>query len=607
MRDMKVTALFLAVASSCAAATADLQTNPEVPSLDKPVGSILELQPNRESQTLENSRGDRVTLTNLNKYVGSYYILDATIANERITLHLEAPALRPTELERPKLTLSSDGIAVSTPAHGVQHFVLWPNAFVHAPPLAANDASRPADIQLCDAPTVSDVLRSATRAASAFTPICDGLVLVRSQKSGAATLLESTTDFLRQASFGDWLLEQSKPYLIPAPELVSDHAGTGQSLPTAGPRPALVDPSHNEASCVASSLGIETEAPDRNLVYGRWYRALSHPGVFVSVMKASMVEKQILASYPDRVARLGSQDAREGDALVYALAFDTRQFRFGFAMGAEHPYLGWSPYIQSPPHKAPGPDGFATKKPLATIGAVAPNEAPFVAATFTGGFKRQHGAFKSGTLARVNNGSHFGFAEKGVVFSRLMPGLATAFIRQNGQMDLFSWPQESSAFSSSMHDARQNCVAIVDGVDTAGMTIPGALVNKWGEGAWSGSQTGQFTTTRTGLAIQDTGGTPFVIFTYFTGATPNAMARVFQAYQCRYAMLLDMNSFSACFAALYSRDAQRQVADVEYLHMGMAAVGGKAGSLRFLQTNDTRDFFYVLRKPDDERVAKRLP
>ncbi|MBX7255349.1 MAG: hypothetical protein K1Y02_03215 [Candidatus Hydrogenedentes bacterium] len=569
------------------------------------VTSIIELQPHREVHTLANARGDQVSIINLNTHIGAYYLLQGSIAGEKFSLHLEVPVSTPGRIERPALTLVSEGIVVTEPRGTVHSYLLWPNAMTHTSPFVLEvTPAGTAPNRLCDTPVIGDILRGALRASSAFTSICDGHVLVRTQKTGSATLLESTTDFLRQASIGDWLLEQAKPYLIPAPELVSDHAAVAQPLPTRGPRSALVDPSHAETACVATSVGVAIDAAEHGMVYGKWYAAQRHPGIFVSVIKASVIDTQILESYKDRVARLGSQDAREADALVYLLAFDTMQYRFGFSMGAEHPGLGWSPYIKTA-HDTQGPDGFSSRKPLVTIGAVPPYEEPYVTATFTGGFKRQHGAFKSGALSQVNNGSHFGFVEKGVIFSRVMPGLATAAIKQDGQIDLYTWPQDSSFLSPVLYDVRQNCVAIVDGVDANGLTIPGELVNKWGEGAWSGSQTGQFTTTRTGLAIQDSEHASFILFAYFTGATPNAMARVFQAYQCRYAMLLDMNSFSACFATLYDRDAQRNVTDVEYLHKEMASVGGKLGRLRFLETDDTRDFFYVMRKPDQGRVAKR--
>jgi hypothetical protein len=80
----------------------------------------------------------------------------------------------------------------------------------------------------------------------------------------------------------------------------------------------------------------------------------------------------------------------------------------------------------------------------------------------------------------------------------------------------------------------------------------------------------------------------------FTAATPSAMARVFQAYQCQYAMLLDMNALEHTYLALYRRSGSQIV--VDHLIKGMSQVDkAVAGELapRFLVTPDNRDFFYL--------------
>ena len=59
--------------------------------------------------------------------------------------------------------------------------------------------------------------------------------------------------------------------------------------------------------------------------------------------------------------------------------------------------------------------------------------------TFAGGFKRLHGAFRSGALARVNSGSHYGFVEGGAVLSKLQPGLATLFALDDGSVGMKTW------------------------------------------------------------------------------------------------------------------------------------------------------------------------
>lgn len=70
-------------------------------------------------------------------------------------------------------------------------------------------------------------------------------------------------------------------------------------------------------------------------------------------------------------------------------------------------------------------------------------------------------------------------------------------------------------------------------------------------------------------------------------------------------MLLDMNSTSFCYTALYNRDEQGKVTGAEYLHKDMGGNNGSGGKLRFLETDDTRDFFYVVRLPDDKYVTRR--
>ena len=81
----------------------------------------------------------------------------------------------------------------------------------------------------------------------------------------------------------------------------------------------------------------------------------------------------------------------------------------------------------------PGPDGIGTIAPLVSTGLISPRDAGRTVATFTGGFKRTHGAFKWGELALKNHGSHYGFIEDGVVFSTLQPGLSTLYVLQDGR------------------------------------------------------------------------------------------------------------------------------------------------------------------------------
>ena len=101
-------------------------------------------------------------------------------------------------------------------------------------------------------------------------------------------------------------------------------------------------------------------------------------------------------------------------------------------------------------------------------------------------------------------------------------------------------------------------------------------------------------TLRAGLCVQERGPRRFLIYGYFSAATPSAMSRVFQAYQCRYAMHLDMNALEHTYLALYVRRSGQRL--VEHLIEGMQQVDRTAGqefAPRFLAFPDDRDFFYL--------------
>jgi hypothetical protein len=61
---------------------------------------------------------------------------------------------------------------------------------------------------------------------------------------------------------------------------------------------------------------------------------------------------------------------------------------------------------------------------------------------------------------------------------------------------------------------------------------------------------------RGGVCSQSSDSRQFLVYAYFSSATPSAMARVFQGYQCRYAMQLDMNALEHTYLALYGRRAR---------------------------------------------------
>ncbi len=299
---------------------------------------------------------------------------------------------------------------------------------------------------------------------------------------------------------------------------------------------------------------------------------------------------------------MNNLDGAEASALAYLVAFDLDRFDLGFALGTEHPGVGWSDRVpeQARNSQLPGPDGIGSIAPLISTGLVSPEDAGRTVATFTGGFKRTHGAFKYGELALKNNGSHYGFIENGVVFSKLQPGLATLFVLNDGSIQMKTWEETDNKLLAKIKYARQNGVPLVEFDQATQSSVPGQLVARWGPGNWSGSQDEKLRSIRSGAALQTSHGKRFLIYAVFSGATPSAMARVFQAYRCDYAMLLDMNALEHTYCALYRRSGTQL--SIEHIIKGMSEVDKSAPSgqplPRFLGYPDNRDFFYVMRRQE---------
>src|SRR5208282_4156678 len=130
---------------------------------------------------------------------------------------------------------------------------------------------------------------------------------------------------------------------------------------------------------------------------GRWYPVFESPGIFVSVIQPQAIALAILESSKDSVNAL---DSVEANALDYLVAFDLSRFDLGFELGTDHPRVGWSEHTSDAVRdsRLPGPDGIGRVAPLVTTGMVNPVLVARTAATFAGGFKREHGAFRSGPL-----------------------------------------------------------------------------------------------------------------------------------------------------------------------------------------------------------------
>lgn len=520
------------------------------------------------------------TLIDLNPRVNSWYLLHVRWPKGRETWH---------HLINPRPALQVFGLDAAHPsgivvidARGQRACALWP----------ADDVTGP--------------LGSAKRSPAGFASVCDGAVLLPIPAEGSRTTKEWAADFLRDhVPGGEKLTVLVRKTLFKDTNREIGRADADLALALqpddpALPRAAQVDPSHRSTALAPGELGIAFDG-DKALA-GKWYRVSDASSVFVSVMQAGLVAPEILAGHT-KLAR--SLDAVESGALAYLVAFDLEAFDVGFALGTDHPRVSWSERARGTVKVPglPGPDGIGDVKPLVTNGRVPADVTARTVATFVGGFKRQHGAFRGGALANVNGGSHYGFIQNGAVLSKLSPGVATVFMLDDGRLDLKTWQRDDDALLSRVRFARQNGVAIVETAED-GEPAPGALVSAWSDGNWSGSQVGKLRTVRSALAIQETPTRRFLVYAYFSSATPSAMARVLQSYSCRYAMPLDMNALEHTYFALYHW--QEAKLEVEHLVTGMDVLEKTKGDstvLRFLGYADNRDFFYVTRREPPAAAA----
>jgi len=541
--------------------------------------TILDLQPDRAVVRAEIRRAldetGSASLTNLNPHINSWFVLtlDWPASGEHDSFHLQ----------------NSDSQKLLTLSANLEG---WLRLEIGGP-------SNPCLLKLGGG-NAPGSLEEARQSGLPYVPLCDARLYLRNKVVGRATKLEKVTDFLRSHVWGgekfvslvkkevyrDKFLEQA------APQSTSRSA----AAPNEAPAAAFRDAARTSLAIVPPDLGIEIDGQTQSMVEGEWYAVRDLADVFVSVMTPTAIAPTILH---DRNANVGELGSVEAAALVYLVAFELEHFDLHYELGTEHPRLGWSP--RSPPAaqdpRLPGPDGIDSAAPLARTGMVSPPLASRTVATFAGGFKRDHGAFRYGPFAERNHASHYGFVEEGVIFSTLQPGLATVWTTPMGEVQLQTWTSQGGAPIAGIRDARQNGVPLIEYDASNQKSSPGAWVNRWGEGNWSGSANEDLRTVRAGLCLQEARGRRYLMYGYFSDATPSAMARVFEAYGCRYAMQLDMNALEHTYLALYV--VRREERLVEHLIEGMAVLDQQSkGELapRFLGFPDDRDFFYLTRR-----------
>lgn len=543
--------------------------------------SIIDLQPFRQasSNKIKSNTGNQGTATfvNLNPAVNSWYLLEVDWhGGSKSSYHLENPQPRSEKLFLDPKYPSGIEISQGNARYSCSFFENKTN----------------------------DALDQARNSQAPYASLCDGRLFLRNPVKGHRTKLELEAAFFRQVWGGEkvavifhHILEDSHRETAKLTDAGRPGGGAvGGGKVEDAPPSALIDPKYAGQVLTPSGLGITLENVHDGVTPGVWYSASGNPGIYVSLIEPQLIDRTILESYKTMVNPL---DRVEASSLCYLVAFDLDRFDLGYELGTEHPSVEWSDHIQPAMKdpKLPGPDGIGAIAPLVPTGLVSPEFVSKTVATFTGGFKRTHGAFKSGELATKNHGSHYGFAQDGVVFSKLQPGLATIFVLDDGSVQLKTWDTQDDGMLPKIKHARQNGVPVVEFDEKSQATVPGRLINKWGPGNWSGSEDMKLRTIRAGAALQSNGRKRFLTYAVFSDATPSAMARVFQAYRCRYAMHMDMNALEHTYLALYRRAGSQLF--VDYLLSGMSEVDKMDSGEevpRFLGYPDNRDFFYVMRR-----------
>jgi len=573
---LAVTALF-APPGDTYPQTADVLARQEAEYNAEAPKTVIELQQFRRSETVTADGGaghaGTATLINLNPHINAWLVLTLDWGPKGGTAIYHLENVRP----------QAQAIALAElDVHGIRVTV----------------GGRTSTCQLWSGGAAS-ALEQARRSALPYAPLCEGRLYLRNRVSGNQTSIERITDFLRDHVWGgetiiqlvrrefyqDRFLEKGVPSAaFPEPS---------EATSPDWPRAASLSIVPGDRTAVPQDLGIDVGQREDALAPGHWYPVNQLPGAYLSILQPRSIDRAILGSYLDRVSGL---DSIESDALVYLVAFDLTRFDLGFALGTDHPRVGWSERVPGSMRDPAlrGPDGIDSAAPLVTNGMVSPALAARTIATFTGGFKREHGAFRYGPLSERNHGSHYGFIEQGVVLSKLAPGLSTLYVLDDGSIDMKTWATGDGDLLDRIKAARQNGVALIEHDAATGVSAPGTLVARWGAGNWSGSSDEKLRTLRAGVCLQQTTTRRFLIYGYFSSATPSAMARVFQAYGCRYAMHLDMNALEHTYLALYVRRGAEVT--VEHLVQGMAQLDKKAGGQvvpRFLGFPDDRDFFYL--------------
>ena len=238
-----------------------------------------------------------------------------------------------------------------------------------------------------------------------YAPLCNGRLFLRNPVKGHRTSLEAGAEFFRKEVWGGEKVTMVFHHLLEDSHRETAKIHTEQQggatavngeMQGVLPLPAFIDPKYAGRVVTPSGLAITLENSDlAGMRPGTWYPASGNPGIYVSLIEPELIDRAILESHKATVNTLGTVEAA---SLCYLVAFDLDRFDLAYSLGTEHPSVEWSEHIQPgmKDPKLPGPDGIGTISPLVSTGLVSPTYTQRTVATFTGGFKREHGAFKFG-------------------------------------------------------------------------------------------------------------------------------------------------------------------------------------------------------------------
>ncbi len=536
--------------------------------------ALFQLQPYKQETTATYQDGffRSSSLLNLNTNINSWYLLDLIDKDGVETTYNILPV-------SDDLKLSLDPV---TPK-----LVIW---------------EYPNNIYRCDIHNeIAKVVAAGRHTKFSHLSVCNDQLLIVIKQDGSRSMIERGAEILRWlgGDAAESVINAAKYSIFNDKYLIRERTGESaeswQETDNSNGLPrASIEARYKHTTIPTHHLGLVTEKAEKSLLAGKWYPLRNYPDVYTSLIMPGMVSWEIQHSHRDRVNPLGSE---EKGAVVYLMAFSLSKYTLGWGHGTDHPGVGWSPRaIHITKDNPYGPDGFNRMDPLIPLGNVPPFHWAETIGTISGGFQNRHSAFRYGELSKTNKAHQYGFMENGVMLASPNEGLATIIIYKDGRVELKRWTAQDREKLPSIRHLRQNGVPLIHR-DEEGHGIPGKYVKFWSQGNWSGTADKQLMAPRGAACLIETPQDNYMVYAYFSGATPSAMARVFQAYGCSFALQLDMNSPGQAYASLFRPKGDGSSFDIELLVTNMHMyMGGHKTSPRYFIKPDYKDFFYIMQR-----------